>query len=68
MLITIAQNAGHTISFQAALLAFIIANAVNLSVKCILSFVQGKKEFAIKFSISAFVILLAGFLGVLFQI
>lgn len=68
VLITIAQNAGHTISFQSALIAFIIANAVNLSVKSLLSFLQGGREFALKFTISAFVILLIGLFGVFLQL
>jgi uncharacterized membrane protein (DUF4010 family) len=68
VLITIAQNAGHAISFQSALFAFLIANAVNLSVKSLLSFLQGGRGFALKFTISAFVILLIGLFGVFLQL
>lgn len=68
VLVTIAQNAGHTISFQLALFAFIIANAVNLLVKCLLSFTQGKREFGIKFLISSVGMLLTGLAGVVMQL
>jgi len=67
-LITIAQSAGTTVSFQLALYAFILANFVNLLVKCVLVIIDGKREFAIKFSISTAIILLMGFLGVLVQV
>ncbi|HVA97112.1 MAG TPA: MgtC/SapB family protein [Candidatus Acidoferrales bacterium] len=68
VLITIAQTAGKTVTFQTALFAFIIANAVNLFVKCVLTFWQGKRSFAIRFSISAGLIILSGFLTVLAEI
>lgn len=67
VLITIAQTAGKAITFPIALYAFIIANAVNILVKCLLAFTQGERKFAIQFSISAGIILFIGFLGVLFQ-
>ncbi len=63
VLISIAQLSGRTLSYQTALWAFIFANAVNLTTKSIYCFVQGKREFAVKFTVSAAVILAAGILG-----
>lgn len=68
VLITIAQSAGKVVSFQTGLIAFIIANGVNLLVKCLIIFLQGKRAFAIRYIISAGIILFGGFIGVLLQL
>jgi uncharacterized membrane protein (DUF4010 family) len=65
VLISIAQLAGKTLPYQTALWAFIFANTVNLTTKCIYCFAQGKREFAVKFSISALIILLFGIGGLM---
>lgn len=61
--INLSQFAGQTINYQMGVFAFIIANAVNLIGKSIFSFIQGKQEFAIKFTISILLIILVGFIG-----
>ncbi len=68
VLISIAQLSGKTLSFQTALWAFIFANAVNLTTKCVYCFVQGKREFAVKFTVSAAIILALGILGLFLSI
>ena len=68
VLISIAELSGKTLTIQTALWAFIFANTVNLLTICIYSFLQGKREFAVKFSFSAFLILVSGILGLLFSI
>lgn len=63
VLISIAELAGKNISYEFALWAFILANGVNLAVKSLYSFLNGKREFAIKFTASAVVIILASIFG-----
>jgi uncharacterized membrane protein (DUF4010 family) len=67
VLVSIAQLAGKTLSYQTALWAFIFANAVNLTTKSIYCFFQGKREFAVKFTVSAALILVFGIVGVLIR-
>lgn len=67
VLITIAQAAGNTITFHYALIAFLIANIANFTVKCGLAFLNGKREFAIKFSVSVILLLASGFAGLLLE-
>jgi uncharacterized membrane protein (DUF4010 family) len=67
VLISIAELSGKTLSYQTALWAFIFANFVNLFTKSIYCFVQGKKDFAVKFSVSAGIILASGVAGLLFR-
>ena len=66
VMITTAGFAGSTISFQLAVLAFIVANAVNLLAKSVYSFLQGKKEFAVKFSLSVGIIITLSLAGLVF--
>lgn len=68
VLISIAELAGKTITFTNALWAFVLANAVNLFVKSFYSFINGKKEFAVKFSISTVIIILSSILGLAFSL
>ncbi len=65
VLISIAQLSGKALSYQTALWAFIFANAVNLTTKSVYCFAQGKREFAVKFSVSAALILASGIIGLL---
>ena len=67
VMINTAQIAGNAIDFKLAILAFILANFVNLAAKVIYSFLQGKKEFAVKFSISMGVTILASLTGLFFS-
>ncbi len=63
--INLAEMAGKTINFQTGVLALILVNAANLLSKVIYSFVQGKREFALKFAASVAVMILASLLGLL---
>lgn len=66
VMINTAQLAGSRIDISLALWAFIIANAVNLSGKVFYSFLQGKREYALKFSLAVTLIILSSLLGILF--
>ncbi len=63
--INASQMAGSVLSYKTALLSLIFANAVNLTAKSVYGFLQGKKSFAIKFSISMIIIVIASFLGLI---
>ncbi len=60
ILVTLAEMAGQTITFKFAFLTFILVNATNLLSKTFYSYIQGSRNFALKFFISALVIILAG--------
>ncbi len=66
VMINTAQLAGGRIDFTLAFWAFIIANAVNLLGKTFYSYLQGKREFAIKFAVSVGVIIASSLIGALF--
>lgn len=65
VVINTAQLVGQQISFQTGIIALIIINAVNLGAKTVYSFMQGKKDFAIKFGISVLGITAASLAGLL---
>jgi uncharacterized membrane protein (DUF4010 family) len=58
VIINTAQLVGKSIDASLGVTAFILANAVNLGVKTIYSFVQGNREFAQKFGISVAAIII----------
>lgn len=66
VMINTATLAGKTISAQTGVMAFIIINAVNLLGKTFYSFLQGKREFAVKFGLSVVVIIASSLIGLLF--
>ena len=66
VIINTAQLVGKSIDTQLAVLAFILANAVNLAGKSAYSFAQGSREFAIKFGISMAIVVAASLIGFLF--
>jgi uncharacterized membrane protein (DUF4010 family) len=66
VMINTAELALQTIDIRLAIIAFILANAVNLYAKTIYSFIQGRRDFAIKFCVSVTVIVVASFLGLFF--
>lgn len=66
VMINTAQLAGNGIDYVLAGIAFIIANAVNLFGKTFYSYLQGSKEFAVKFLISVLIIIIASLVGLLF--
>jgi uncharacterized membrane protein (DUF4010 family) len=61
--INLAEVAGKIINFQTGVLALILVNATNLTSKTIYSLFQGKREFALKFALSATIIILASLVG-----
>jgi uncharacterized membrane protein (DUF4010 family) len=66
IMVNLAEMAGKTISFQFALLTFILVNATNLFSKTIYSFLLGNRTFAYRFMISAVLIVIAGSLWLIF--
>ncbi len=64
--INIAELAGKTITFQTAIIAVVLANTVNLLSKAAYTFLQGSREFAIKFSVSIAVVIFASFVSLAF--
>lgn len=66
VMINTAELTGKTIGVQLGVVAFIIANAVNLLAKTVYSFLQGDKSFAVPFGISMLVIIFSSCLGLLF--
>lgn len=65
ILVNLSEMAGKTITFQTALLAFILVNLTNLISKIIFSYMQGKREFANKLMIALVGIIVAAFAGYL---
>ncbi|MBP6859241.1 MAG: MgtC/SapB family protein [Candidatus Magasanikbacteria bacterium] len=57
ILVNLADMAGHSITFEFAFITFILVNATNLISKTVYSYLQGTKQFAFKFFISALVII-----------
>lgn len=68
VMINTAQLAGNNIDYALGAIAFIIANSVNLFGKTFFSFLQGKKEFAVRFLISILIIVVSSLAGLLFVI
>lgn len=66
VMINTAQLAGDTISITIAVVAFILANGVNLLGKSVYSFLQGERSFAMKFSFSMLLLIGTSLLGLLF--
>jgi len=64
--INIADLSKGAISLKTAILAFIMVNAVNLLAKTFFIFLQGKREFAIKFGVMALSIIILSFAGMWF--
>lgn len=68
VIINISDASGKIASYTLGLWAIMLAVTVNILVKIFLSFFFGTKEFAIKFTLSSALIVLGGFLGLLFTI
>jgi uncharacterized membrane protein (DUF4010 family) len=66
IMVNLAEMAGKSISFQFALLTFILVNATNLLSKTFYSFLFGNRRFAYKFMVSAIIIIVAGSAWLLF--
>lgn len=65
IVINLADMAGKTITFQFALLTLIFVNATNLLSKSVYSYLQGSRQFALKFFISVIIIVATSFVGLL---
>lgn len=63
ILINLADMAGKGITFQFALLTFILVNASNLLSKSVYSFLQGSRKFAINFFFSVLFIIALSLVG-----
>lgn len=55
--LSVGEIAGKTITYKTGVIALVFANGVNLTAKTFYSFVQGKKEFAIKFGLASLFII-----------
>ncbi|HRQ31373.1 MAG TPA: hypothetical protein PLU49_14930, partial [Saprospiraceae bacterium] len=66
IMVNLAEMAGRSISFQFALLTFILVNATNLISKTFYSFLLGNKKFAYKFMVSSLLIIIAGAVWLMF--
>jgi len=66
VMINTAGLAGQMINYQLGLLAFLLANAVNLTAKAVYSFLQGDRSFAIQLSLGMLVIILSSAIGLFF--
>lgn len=63
MTINISELSRSTIDMKTAVLAFLIVNTINLLAKTVYIFLQGKREFVIKFGVTALIIILLSFTG-----
>lgn len=61
ILVNLATMAGSVVSFEFAILAFILVNATNLLSKTMYSFLQGSRKFALRFLFAAILIVLSSF-------
>lgn len=59
ILVNLADLAGKTISFQFAFVTFVLVNATNLASKVVYSFLQGTKQFTVKFLLGAIAIVVS---------
>jgi len=66
IIINLAEMAGTTITFEFAILTFLLVNATNLTSKSVYSYLQGTKTFAFRFTVAVFLIATLSFAGLLF--
>ena len=66
IIVNLAEMAGKSITFEFALLTFLLVNTTNLLSKSFYSWLQGNRNFAIKFLISALIIAASGALWLIF--
>ncbi|HRN95925.1 MAG TPA: DUF4010 domain-containing protein [Candidatus Levybacteria bacterium] len=66
VMINTASLAGEQIGATLAAWTFILVNAVNLTGKVVYSFIQGSREFTLKFGLSVGVVICASIVAVLF--
>jgi len=66
ILVNLADMAGHTITFKFAFITFLIVNGTNLLSKALYSYLQGDRRFAMKFLVSAGVIIASSTIWLIF--
>lgn len=66
VIINTSELAGRVIDMRLALIALILANAVNLISKSIFSYLQGDREFAYKLGTSMAIIIISSLIGLFF--
>ncbi len=66
VVITLAELAGTSITFEIAILTFLLVNATNLLSKSGYAFFQGKRTFSIPFTVSMLIVIGTSALGLLF--
>ncbi len=66
IIVNLADMAGHSITYKFAFITFLVINATNLLSKSVYSYVQGNKEFALKFLLSALAIVLVSSIWIVF--
>ena len=66
ILVTLAEMAGHTITFKFAFITFLVVNATNLLSKAGYSYLQGDKRFALRFLMAVGIIITASVTWVFF--
>jgi uncharacterized membrane protein (DUF4010 family) len=66
IIVNLAEMAGKSITFEFALLTFLMVNATNLLSKSFYSWLQGNRSFAVKFLIAAVIIAASGAVWLLF--
>lgn len=65
--INVSEMAGRIVNWDVAIIALMIANAVNLLAKSVYSFMLGSRSFSIRFFLSMFIVIVAGVIGLLLQ-
>jgi uncharacterized membrane protein (DUF4010 family) len=66
IIVTLAEMAGSALTYKFALTVLLLVNGTNLLSKSVFSYLQGTREFALKFFISAVIIILFRFSWLLF--
>lgn len=67
IIVNLADMAGTTISYDFALLVFLLVNATNLLSKCVYSSLQGTRAFALRFLLSSAIMIPISFLGLVIK-
>jgi len=66
IIVTLAEMAGQTITFEFAFITFLLINTTNLLSKSFYSYLQGNRSFALKFLASAMIIIAASSIWLIF--
>jgi uncharacterized membrane protein (DUF4010 family) len=66
IMVNLADMAGHTITYKFAFITFLAINATNLLSKSVYSYLQGNRQFALRFLFSVLVIAFTGAIWLIF--